>query len=155
MNFRNSSWIIFLAVLLAACTGSPATELTDNDLAPTLSIDPTPSVTREVAGEAAIEFLQVSYLETEPIQVAARITGYLPDSCTVIDQINVEYNEEVFEISLTTRLQADVGCIQESQPFDEEIILNTEELPIGLYAVKAGEHTVYFSLVDENGSIGG
>lgn len=151
MDLRNSFRVLFFVILFTACTGGPGAGSLDDGLTP----DPALSAAGIAAGEAAIEFLQVSYLETDPVQVEARITGYLPDSCTVIDQINVEYIEDIFEISLTTRLQADVGCDQEPQPFDEEIILDTEELSFGIYAVKAGEHTVYFSLVDENGSIGG
>jgi hypothetical protein len=48
-----------------------------------------------------------------------------------------------------------VDCTQEAKYFDKEYLLSTEGLPADAYAVKAGEHTVHFSVEDEEGNSGG
>ena len=110
---------------------------------------------QSIAREAVIESLTVNYPEDYPEYVSFRIKGYLPESCLAVDRIDINQNENTFEITVVVGMQNNVDCIQEAQYFDKEYLLSTEGMPSDTYAVTAGEHTIHFLVEDEEGLSGG
>ena len=110
---------------------------------------------QSTAREAVIESLTVTYPEDYPEYVSFKIKGYLPESCMTVESIDIDQDENTFEISVVVGVQSNVDCIQEALYFDKEYLLSTEGLPANTYAVTTGEQTVHFLVEDEEGSSGG
>jgi len=111
---------------------------------------PQPTLNPIDLDQAVVETLQVTLLESFPIQVTALIMGHLPNSCIQIERLDVELIEDIFEINIITSQIAAGDCIQTRQPFKENISLDVEGLPAGIYWVHAGEHQVSFTLDVDN-----
>ena len=82
-------------------------------------------------------------------QVTALIGGDLPDSCTYIDGIEVERNDDSdpnFVVTIETARPKDVMCTQVLTPFEESVDLGTVGLPPGEYSVEAGGRSAVFTL---------
>ena len=88
-----------------------------------------------IYGNATIEEIDILILESFPVQVNIIVKGYLPDSCTEIDKIVKNRDENIFSITITTIRPADVVC--EHLPyFFEEVI------PLDVYGLRAGVYNV-------------
>lgn len=103
-----------------------------------------------VTGQALVEELELTMLESFPVQVLAQVRGSLPDSCTTIEEIRVTRTQETFQLELiTTRSEAEM-CAQVLQPFNKQIALDVVNLAAGSYAVRAGDKEARFSLDVDN-----
>lgn len=88
-----------------------------------------------IYGIATVETVQVLMLESFPVQVNVVATGYLPDSCTEINEIKTEKKENSFNINITTKRPKDAVCAQSIVPFNETI-------PLDVYGLKARNYSV-------------
>ena len=101
--------------------------------------------------DATVENLQVSLMESFPVQVSVTLTGYLPDGCTEIQEITAVRENQNFTISIVTRRPAgDVACTMAILPFEETISLDVAGLPAGEYTVSYGELSDSFVLQVDN-----
>lgn len=124
---------ILLIVLLSAC-GAANGPGGDDDL----------------SQEAIIEEVDVTLLESFPVQADATVTGSLPDGCTrVVDQI-VSREDDTFVITLKTSRFEDAACTEALTSFEEVVPLNVEGLPAGQYTVLAGDVMTTFMLNVDN-----
>ncbi len=143
MRFQKFIAITLTMACLVACQSTAAGNPTA-----TPNAEMTPAVTRS---EPMIESLQLTMLETFPVQVNLHIKGYLPDSCTTIDRINVKRNESIFTVKVITKRDPEVVCTQKLQPFEESQPLEVEGLPAGTYRVVIGDdHAAIFTLDSDN-----
>lgn len=141
---KNTLALLVLTISLTACQMlaearyTPAeTAIAEQDAVP-------------VTGQAVVEELELTMLESFPVQVLAQVRGSLPDSCTTIEEIRVTRTQETFQLELiTTRSQAEM-CAQALQPFDEQIALDVVNLAAGSYAVRAGDKEASFNLDVDN-----
>lgn len=86
------SWLVFLALSLAACgSQSPS--------------GPSPS-----RGLLQVSEAEVAILESEPPQAVATVHGQLPSVCTVVEEVRVRREGRVVDVTITTRTTAEV-CI--------------------------------------------
>lgn len=149
MKKRNLFTVLVLVLCISACSGFGSDE--EIQFAPTLGIS-NPQSTTSVSNEVVVDSLQVSYSGTSPTKVMATIKGYLPESCMILEQIEIRQDEKVFEVVFIAHRQNDTVCEQERLFFEEEVLLPVEELPADVYALKAGENIVHFSVEEEGGS---
>ncbi len=104
------------------------------------------------ANEAPIEHLDIIMLESFPVPVNLVARGYLPNDCTMIDQITEEHSGNILTIKITTARQTDKVCRETSQVFEEVIPLDVAGLSAGVYTVKVNNKIGVFELGMDNGS---
>jgi hypothetical protein len=85
--------------------------------------------------EAVIDTVEISILESFPVQVNAVIKGKLPDACVKIERINQQLVGNTFVVTIITSRQLDVGCIAQLQSFEQVLPLEVAGLPNGAYSV--------------------
>lgn len=105
---------------------------------------------RVMRSVAQIESLDLLVLESFPVQVRAAVKGFLPDSCTYIDQINTRKEDKKFIISVQTVREIEALCTQVVMPFEETVALDVLGLDKGVYVVEAGDQSSLFTLEVKN-----
>lgn len=103
-----------------------------------------------IYGTATVEKVQIITLESLPVQVQVIAQGYLPDSCTKINEINTEVKENSFNINISTKRPKDAVCAQAIVPFNETIPLNVQGLKAGNYTVNVNGIKGSFVLTVDN-----
>ena len=100
-------------------------------------------------GLATVEEIDILTLESFPVQIFVIASGYLPDPCTEIYQINQEREGNTFFITIET-YRSPGFCIQVLAPFEEVIPLYVYGLPAGTYTVKVNGVQGTFDLEIDN-----
>jgi hypothetical protein len=104
-----------------------------------LSVDNVPPVEPApddvVTGEAAVESVELTVLESLPVQVRARARGSLPDGCTEIAGVEQVIQGNDIVITLFTERPSDAICTQALVPFEEVI-------PVDVNGLRAGDYRV-------------
>ena len=96
---------------------------------------------------AVVEGLSIEIMESDPVQVRAILTGYLPDGCTKIREIRSSRDGDTFNIQVVTRVPSgDVACTMVIVPFEETVDLDVEGLRAGEYTVSVGDLSESFAL---------
>jgi len=139
LTFATGIALLVLALPLAGCRmpGGDFPKPEDPTAAP-----PTPVTVTDpdaLSGPATVEEIDVILMESFPIQVAVLVKGYLPDGCTLIDQVRSRFEPESdrFVIEITTVRDADAACTEAIVPFEERVPLDVYGLPAGTYFVDA------------------
>lgn len=101
-------------------------------------------------GTAAVDKIEVLILESFPVQVQVIAQGYLPDSCTTINEIKTEKIDNTFDINISTKRPKDAVCAQALVPFNEKIPLNVQGLKAGNYTVNVNGVKGSFELTVDN-----
>jgi len=99
---------------------------------------------------ATVESMDVQIMESFPVQVSVTFSGYLPDGCTEIYEINPPRDGRTFDIEIVTRRPVDLACTQALVPFEETVSLDVEGLSAGEYTVELGEMSQTFTLEQDN-----
>jgi hypothetical protein len=100
-------------------------------------------------GLATVEEIDILTLESFPVQIFVIASGYLPDPCTEIYQINQEREGNTFFITIET-YRSPGFCIQVLAPFEEVIPLKVYGLPAGTYTVEVNGVQGSFDLEIDN-----
>jgi inhibitor of cysteine peptidase len=125
--------------------------LGDNNSALTGTTTPdNATVNNTIQANATVETTQVLMLESFPVQVHLIAQGYLPDSCTEIDNIKIERDENNFNINIITKRPKDSICTQVIVPFNETIPLDVQGLKAGNYTVNVNGVKGSFELASDN-----
>lgn len=143
--------VVAIVVLMAACQQAPTetaapTEAAEATIAPTES----PAVLAPERGQATVDSIQVLVMESFPVQVSVVARGELPDSCTQIDEVFTQQEDELFRVVITTFRPQDAICTQALVPFEQSIALDVEGLPAGAYTVSVNGVTGAFTLDIDN-----
>ena len=145
--FKQSSGIglliLLLVFMLTACT--PAAPV---------AVSPTviPSVTtilQPVSREAQVQSVEVHISQSHPLQVSAVVHGNLTESCASLEESQVQYVSNTFQITVYAKSSSDIGCAPVTTPFDTTIPLDTKDLPAGDYTVVANGVSALFTLQEE------
>lgn len=102
------------------------------------------------SGVANVDTLDIAVMESFPVQVRAVARGYLPDSCTEIDDITQTRSGNTFTVSITTTRPSDAYCAQVLKPFEENISLRVSGLLKGTYTVNVNGVRETFTLSTDN-----
>jgi hypothetical protein len=97
-------------------------------------------------GSAVVEQLEVRILESDPVQVQAVLTGYLPDGCTNIVDTEVVSAGTTFRIRMTTKRPENAICTQAIVPFEEVVPIDVSGYPAGSYDVRVNDLIESFEL---------
>lgn len=101
--------------------------------------------------DAVVEDLSVMIMESYPVQVSVRLSGYLPDGCTTIKEVRSSRDGDTFIVMIVTqRPGGDVACTMAIVPFEENVPLEVEGLPADEYTVRVGELSETFTLEMDN-----
>jgi inhibitor of cysteine peptidase len=103
-----------------------------------------------IYGTATVETIQVIKLESFPVQVQVAAQGYLPDSCTEINEIKTEKEGNNFNINISTKRPKDAVCTQVIVPFNKTIPLDLQGLKAGNYTVNVNGVKGSFELAVDN-----
>ncbi|MCC6904415.1 MAG: hypothetical protein IT326_01135, partial [Anaerolineae bacterium] len=138
----NTAVLAVLALLLGGC--APAETPTPGTVKPLAT--PTPPATRGepamIAGEAAVESVELAFLESFPLQMRATIRGNLPDACTSVGPIGQSLEGKVITVTVATVRPADTMCAQVLTPFEVSV-------PLEIGGLAAGDYTVAVNGVEE------
>lgn len=153
--FKQSLALLLLALLtVVACSGAPVEPLPpaatapagEATVAPGNNVPPADVIT----GVAAVDSLQILYLESFPVQVQVEVSGQLPDGCTQLDEPVIQQEGNVFQVELLTWRQADLLCTQALVPYTTVIPLPVNGLAAGMYEVEVNGMTASFTLDVDN-----
>ena len=149
---------VLIGLLLSACQPSYVTEEpvmppTEN---PTLPYPSEDDDGKFIYGQdARVESVEVILLESFPVQVNAKVNGYLPDGCTELHEISVERQDMDFFLTLTTRRPTgDIACTEALVPYEEVVKLEVEGLDAGIYTVITQDQEATFELSVDNAQSG-
>lgn len=89
---------------------------------------------------AEVEALDIQLMESMPLQVSAKVDGYLRNGCEKLmpygDEAILPNREGHFHIALTVNPpEADVACTDAITPFSVNVPLDVYGLPAGIYTV--------------------
>jgi hypothetical protein len=101
-----------------------------------------------------VDDVELSTMESFPVQVAALVRGNLPDGCSVLDGISATRAGNVFTLNVTAH-RKDGMCTAALVPFEERVALDVEGLKAGTYRVVAGDVSAEFTFDVDNGQTGG
>ncbi|NOZ71609.1 MAG: hypothetical protein GXP38_06810 [Chloroflexi bacterium] len=138
--------IIMLAVVAILLGGCSKAKKETISTAPDLSVQDTATSSRLVA----VESISIQLLESFPVQVRVIARGVLPDDCTQIDEVQPVRLANRFHIAITSQKVEKSECHNEQVPFQEMIMLDTENLPAGVYIVDVNGLTDTFELTVDN-----
>lgn len=145
-------WYIVLAVVILGLLGwfgyskgwfSPRGE----DL---IIIDQIPQTeTNPDAVAAQVDDFTIQILESFPVQVMVRATGYLSDGCSVLQEPVSFRDGNVFYVNLDVHREGEV-CTQALVPYEIAIPLQVVNLPAGVYIVNVNGQEKTFELTSQN-----
>ena len=131
-------FVLLAGVVLTACR-------------PELPVDVPPDDDYAYGQEAIVESIELLLLESFPLQARAVVSGYLPDGCTELYEIDVAREDQEFTVTLVTRRPTgDVVCTMALEPFEETVDLEIEGLEAGTYTVIAQDQQAEFTLDVDN-----
>jgi hypothetical protein len=93
--------------------------------------------------EAAVDTVEVQEREGEYYAI---VSGTYTDACTKTDATTQEMEGDTIHITICTTRPEDMLCAQVLAPFEEEILLNTQDLSSGEYTVNANGVTATFAI---------
>jgi len=100
---------------------------------------------------AFVDSIEIQLLESFPVQVHIRISGYLPTPCYQLEPVNIRFIENRFEIAVhVLPLQTLDACVQVLEPFQMTIPLDAYGLSAGHYDVQVNDQTDNFELSIDN-----
>jgi inhibitor of cysteine peptidase len=103
-----------------------------------------------VTGMATITGVEVGFMESWPLQAAARVTGEVPDGCTEPQQATVKRDGNRFLVTIETMRPADAVCTEAIETFEQSVHLDIRDLPAGTYTVDVNGFETQFTLEQDN-----
>lgn len=100
--------------------------------------------------KAMVSKVEVTTLGGQSPRYAAQVTGDLPDSCTQIGRTRQEVVRMTIRVSMYTRKTDGTGCLPQSVPFKERVVLDVSGLKAGSYAVDVNGAVASFTLTEDH-----
>jgi hypothetical protein len=124
-------------------TPSPEpTQLPPTTAAP---VEPTES-SKPLITTAEIDSLEILTSDQTADKVPVKLRGVFPNTCSRLDDINVERDGDTFILRVQSIQELGDECSQEVVPFEETVILDVTGLEAGSYNVRANDRQVSFEL---------
>ncbi len=97
-----------------------------------------------------VERLELAVMESVPVQVQAKVSGYFSLSCTVLEGVTVQRESDFFIVQFHPVKDVETPCVEDTIPFSETITVDVTGLPAGTYTLFAGEQSQSFTLDVDN-----
>ncbi len=109
-------------------------------------------ITEDVPELAKVDAIDIQMSNTSPVQVQVQVEGQLPTPCHQIDQIEIGYQENTFNIFITTAVESpeDLACPTMLVPFNTSIELDVIGLQAGVYTVNVNGVSDTFKLTKDS-----
>lgn len=150
--FKAFIWLFSILLILAACR-----KANNDETAVISTVTPEgvtdPAFTPTGTGQAYVDTIQIAVQESFPVQVQAIVSGNLSDSCTHLGEVTVQRQDNVFTINLMTSRDGQAICTQALLPFTQNVPLDVQALPAGMYTVNAGGISNVFNLAIDNAAV--
>jgi len=155
-NSSHSVWYIFIILLLLLLVGwygytsgwfGARTSSELDTTAPTFSEEDFGE--RVVNNSAPIDSVEIRTLETFPVQQVVVIKGTLPNGCTYVNEPIQLRDGNIFYVTLDTYIEGEI-CTEALVPYEKQIVLNTLNLPAGVYIVNVNGRELSFELESDN-----
>jgi hypothetical protein len=88
-----------------------------------------------IYGQAVVESVEVLTTDSDPVQIVVLLEGTLPDDCAVIDEIAVQREGDVVNLSVITVTDPGQSCSETAVPFEEAVPLDASGLEAGTYTI--------------------
>jgi inhibitor of cysteine peptidase len=107
---------------------------------------------KDASSNAAVEGVEITLLESFPVQVHVVAHGYLADGCTEVGMTtqHKDLDTNTLWVKIATTRDPDAVCTQATVPFEELIVLDVYGLPAGTYTVNVNGVTGTFTLSVDN-----
>lgn len=138
--------LMALFAVLVACTPT-ASPPTDTDGGTT---DPPTNPTGGI--DVYVGNVEVSIMESFPVQVAVTVQGDLANGCVVLDGISAERNGGTFMLRTHAHREGEI-CTEALVPFEEVVDLDVVGLAAGTYQVVLDEVSTEFTLEVDNANV--
>lgn len=98
---------------------------------------------------APIENIRIETRESFPVQQVVVVSGNLNNGCMYLNEPVQTRDGNIFSVELTTYSQGEL-CTQALVPYEEEIVLEVNNLPAGVYIVNVNGREMSFELENDN-----
>ncbi len=140
---------LLVVMLISALTTACGLLLGSGDGAP-IPLTATPGSGETVRGLAVVERVEIQMLESFPVQVNVLSTGYLPDSCTSLQETTQGREGQTFMLQVFTSRPAGAICAEQIFPFQISTPLDVGGLKAGDYTVNVNGKLASFNLPQDN-----
>jgi inhibitor of cysteine peptidase len=125
----------FTTIITAICCIGCANVVDDvlNDIDEPSNGDSDGVDNQSIIADMPIQGIEVLLAESDPVQVAVVVTGWLPDSCTAHHETHQERIGDTITIQITTIRPRDLACATVVTEYQEKVSIGT--LPAGDYKV--------------------
>ena len=99
-------------------------------------------------GLAQVESVDAIAYSSGPSQayVRLRVEGQLPDPCTRIDRVERHWLGSHLEVTIHTRRESGVVCVQQIQPFRRTVMVDMSGASPGSYTASVNGVDVWFTI---------
>jgi hypothetical protein len=147
--------IALFVLALSACGNQGAEEPEPTTVAQATATPEPPTATpmaEPIFGQANVESLEVLITDSDPVQVSVLLEGTLSDSCAEIDDIEVQRQGNVVNLSVITVKDPGQSCEETEVPFEESIPLDVSGLEEGTYTIAVNGLQDTFTLGADDGT---
>jgi inhibitor of cysteine peptidase len=125
----------FTTIITAICCIGCANVVDDvlNDIDEPSNGDSDGVDNQSIIADMPIQGIEVLLAESDPVQVAVVVTGWLPDSCTAHHETHQAQVGNTIAIQITTIRPKDLACATVITEYQEQVFIGT--LPAGDYTV--------------------
>lgn len=95
---------------------------------------------QSIIADMPIQGIEVILAESDPVQVSVKVTGGLPDSCTVYHETHQARIGNTITIQITTMRPKDAFCATVVTEYQEKVVIG---------ALPAGDYTVIVNSVEQ------
>lgn len=104
---------------------------------------------RTVINPAPIDSVIIETAESFPVQQTLVIKGNLPNGCWFVNEPQQIRDGNVFYVTVDTYQEGEV-CTQALVPYEKRVVLQTNNLPAGVYIVNVNGQELSFEFESDN-----
>ena len=98
---------------------------------------------------APIDSVEIRTLDAFPIQQVVVIRGTLPNGCTYVNEPVQLRDGNIFYVTIDSYVEGEI-CTDALVPYERQIVLNTANLPAGVYIVNVNGRELSFEFESDN-----
>ena len=137
--------LLFALLILVLTACEPLSHAAGGAPTEVIPVTPQSAVPQTTAREAQVLSVEIRYSQMDPNQVNAFVHGNLSDSCSTLQDPQINFESGTFHIKIMAISPTDRGCIQIITPYEQTFALDTANLTPGTYTVIANGISTTFN----------